>query len=71
MLIVTERNRELGQVATPMSDFGRIVPLPFKLASNTPKIVYSGTGILSFNNSLWVIMLVFEALVVFRWAFGP
>ena len=70
MLIMTVPNRELGQLTTPTSRPECIVPLPYKLVSNTPKIVFSGIGIPIFNNSLWVIMLVFEALVVSRWAFG-
>jgi hypothetical protein len=70
MLIMTEPNRELVPVATPTSRFGDIVPLPFKLASNTLKIVYGGRGIFIFNNGRWVIMLVFKAFVVSSWAFG-
>jgi hypothetical protein len=53
-----------------MSQFGSILSLPYKLASNTVKIVFSLRGILAFNNSIWVIMLVFKALVVSRWAFS-
>jgi hypothetical protein len=53
-----------------MSQFRRIVPLPFKLASNNVKIAFSLRSILIFNNSCWVIMLGFKALVVSRWAFG-
>jgi hypothetical protein len=53
-----------------MSQFGCIVPLPFKLSSYNVKIAFSLRSILVFNNSCWVIMLGFKALVVSRWAFG-
>jgi hypothetical protein len=50
MLIMIEPNRELILVATLTSRFRDIVTLPFKLASNTPKIVYGSRGLFIFNN---------------------
>jgi hypothetical protein len=51
MLIMTEPMRELGMVGILVSQFGRIVPLPFKLASNNVKIALSLRSILILNNS--------------------